>query len=336
MSDHVTEQETTLVDDTGPDDEMPVEQLPAETDNSERPEDGVQDVSQEPVAPDRPLPGPGGRAPRPDPADALVDAVLRHAASEIGTVEGRNNATEYAAEAGHANSQPWCATFVVAMFRRAGTRLPSESAYTPTMYAGLRREGRAVDDPQRGALGFLHFESLGRIAHVGIVESVRGDGRFVTIEGNTDVKGGRTGGQVMRKVRSPAGWRFAMPPYDSAPAPHPAPPPDLQLQTVTGALSVDGELGPLTVMALQRSLNATGATPALSVDGELGPATSRALQARLNHVQGPVAVDGELGPRSTRALQTYLDRIAGPCGVDGKWGPQTTRCLQAALNAGSF
>ncbi len=91
------------------------EEVLVETDNSERPEDGEQDVSQDPA------PDPQGGAPRErqvgGPVASSAD-VLHHAATEIGTVEGPNNATEYAAEAGHAPHQPWCATFIVAMFRR--------------------------------------------------------------------------------------------------------------------------------------------------------------------------------------------------------------------------
>ena len=121
---------------TSPVDVPELEEELVETDNSERPEDGEQDVSQAPAALD-----PQRSAPRERRAGApavTADDVLYHAATEIGTVEGPNNATEYAAEAGHAPHQPWCATFQVAMFRRAGMQLPSESAYTPTMYQGLR------------------------------------------------------------------------------------------------------------------------------------------------------------------------------------------------------
>ena len=139
-----------MTEDSPPSVDLPElgEELLVETDNSERPEDGEQDVPQAPAAPD---PGrPAAQARRAGGAAASADDVLRHAATELGTVEGPNNATEYAAEAGHAPHQPWCATFLVAMFRRAGMRLPNESAYTPTMYQGLRREGCVIGGPERG------------------------------------------------------------------------------------------------------------------------------------------------------------------------------------------
>lgn len=252
---------------------------------------------------------------------ATKTQVLNHFRSELGTVEGpRNNETEYAAEAGHAPYLAWCATFVVAMFRRAGMTLPSESAWTPSMLNGLK--GREINGPRPGALAFLYFRRLGRVAHVGIVESVRADGRFVTIEGNTDVRGGRTGGRVMRKVRSPRGWTFVMPEYDNATTPNPAP-----------------STGASIVKQIQKSIEVT-------VDGAWGPNTDgRLMQLRtaarakrgypqnipvgfdVRQVQGVIdtAVDGDWGTNSQKALIRWIkefQEIIG-VGVDGSWGPKT-------------
>lgn len=96
-----------------------------------------------------------------------------------------SNRTKFAAEAGHANGQPWCATFVVAMARRVGLTLPSESAYTPTMAQGFKNAGRWHLTPQAGDIAFFDFpDSKHRIQHVGIV--VGAAGSYVTcIEGNT-------------------------------------------------------------------------------------------------------------------------------------------------------
>jgi hypothetical protein len=84
--------------------------------------------------------------------------------------------------------------------------------------------GERIDGPRPGAIGFLYFPSLGRYAHAVYVEAVRKDGRFVTLEGNTDVAGGRTGGRFMRKVRSQHGFVFYMPHYsEETPVKPPAP-----------------------------------------------------------------------------------------------------------------
>lgn len=145
--------------------------------------------------------------------------VLNFERAELGYVETPVNHTKYAGMAGHANGYAWCATFQVAMFRKAHMKLGNESAYTPSLYASLPH----ITGPRVGALAFFYFPSEGRIAHVGLVESVRSDGRFVSIEGNTDVAGGRTGGRVMRKVRSTVNVHFAMPHYDAPAVVHPVP-----------------------------------------------------------------------------------------------------------------
>lgn len=144
---------------------------------------------------------------------ATKTQVLNWFRGELGYVEGKNNDNKYAKIAGHTNYAAWCASFQVAGFRSCKMKLGNESAFTPSLLNSL--EDEKVDKPQAGALAFLYFPSLERVAHVGIVETVRKDGRFVTIEGNTDVAGGRTGGRVMRKVRSHHGFTFVMPEYDS-------------------------------------------------------------------------------------------------------------------------
>lgn len=99
--------------------------------------------------------------------------------------------------------------------------------------------------------------------------------------------------------------------------PTPKPPP-------AGTLVVDGQFGPATCSALQRSLNSHGAS--LAVDGSLGPLTKKALQHYLH-----VAEDGVVGPQTVKALQRHVGAAQ-----DGDWGPDTTRHLQTALNAGRF
>lgn len=137
-----------------------------------------------------------------------VEAFLKAAASEVGRTESPagSNRQPYAAEAGHLNGYPWCATFIVAMARRADVVLPSESAYTPTMANGFRSIGRwHTTNPQPGDLVFFDFpDSKNRIQHVGIVEKVGQGGWIQTIEGNTSSGDGGSqdnGGGVYRRQR---------------------------------------------------------------------------------------------------------------------------------------
>ena len=49
-----------------------------------------------------------------------VSSVIHAAIKEVGYKEGQGNDNKFAAMAGHANHQPWCATFVYAIFKEAG------------------------------------------------------------------------------------------------------------------------------------------------------------------------------------------------------------------------
>lgn len=129
-----------------------------------------------------------------------------------------SNHTKFAAEAHHADHAAWCATFLVAIARRVGLKLPYYGAYTPDFASAFKRIGAYGKTPRVGAFGFIYFPSKGRIAHTFVVEAVHADGTFTTIEGNTDEKGGRTGGKVMRHRRSTANITFGYPVYDPEPA----------------------------------------------------------------------------------------------------------------------
>jgi peptidoglycan hydrolase-like protein with peptidoglycan-binding domain len=301
--------------------DRPVDEgAPEATDNSVRPEDGVQDVDQDTLGWDDEGDDEGFEEWLPDDSDpeiagggtASAQDVLRVARSQLGFAEKPpgSNRSPYGAWY-PMDGQPWCAMFVSWCAHRAGAAaLIPKHAYTPTGAAWFRERDQWGTKPRIGAIVYFRWPSMKRIAHVGIVESVRGDGAVVVIEGNTDTAGGRTGGRVMRQVRRANVAGYGYPAYGRASTVAAAAP---------AALDVDGELGPLTWKALQRVLG-------VDADGEPGPITYRALQKRVGS-----PADGELGPNTVKALQLRLGVAA-----DGEWGPQTTRALQAALNAGTF
>ena len=142
---------------------------------------------------------------------ATAEAFLTCLRTYVGQTEAppRSNRQPFAAKAGHADGQPWCASFVVACAREVGITLPSESAYTPTMADGFRRAGRWFQDPQPGDLGFVDFpnDNKTRIQHVVVVTAVEGS-NVRTVEGNTcsTARGSQdNGGGVYERVR-PRRW----------------------------------------------------------------------------------------------------------------------------------
>ncbi|HEY9375769.1 MAG TPA: CHAP domain-containing protein, partial [Jiangellaceae bacterium] len=135
--------------------------------------------------------------------------LLTWAAGEIGTLEqpiGSNN-QPYAALAGHANGQAWCATFLIAGWKSNEVPLVpgTNTAWTPSMRAAFRTAGHLHDEPRAGDVGHVYYPNLdgGRIGHVFFVEKVVGD-HVQTIEGNTNRDGSRVGIGVFRGRRR---WR---------------------------------------------------------------------------------------------------------------------------------
>ena len=71
--------------------------------------------------------------------------------------------------------------------------------YTPTGASQFKQKGRFHMKPQAGDVVFFYNKSMGRICHVGLVESVNGK-TLVTIEGNTSSATiDRNGGECRRK-----------------------------------------------------------------------------------------------------------------------------------------
>jgi hypothetical protein len=222
-----------------------------------------------------------------------VQQVLDRARSQIGVTEhpSGSNRTPFGAWYG-IQGQPWCAIF-------EGLPLPATIskgfAYTPSGAAWFQHRRRWTSKPAPGHIVFFNFlgDGVNRISHVGIVESVRPDGSIVTIEGNTDERGGRTGGKVMRKVRRTGIVGYGIPDYSGNGAPvrskSPAWPgqvlklgssgPDVKLvqarlvQLKVARLAVDGEFGPMTEAAVKKFQKQKH----LEVDGQVGPQTWKAL-----------------------------------------------------------
>lgn len=97
---------------------------------------------------------------------------------------------------GFGKGAPWCAAAVSYWFHLAGYNQP-RTAWSPSMFP----KDRVVESVgKKGLVLGIYFPSLKRIAHVGLVEELRGD--FITsIEANTNAAGSRNGDGVYRKIR---------------------------------------------------------------------------------------------------------------------------------------
>lgn len=143
--------------------------------------------------------------------DTTAQRVLDVARGEIGTHENPfgSNKTPYGKWYGM-NGVAWCNIWVTWVLHHAGAEEIPKFAYTPSSAQWFKDRGAWIPKtgrPSPGDLIWFDFprDGVNRISHIGIVEGVLPDGRIATIEGNTNERGGRTGGRVMRHNRSVSG-----------------------------------------------------------------------------------------------------------------------------------
>ena len=163
-----------------------------------------------------------------------ADKILSIARSQIGTratnVKNCKYNTWYYGAPVSGSGFDWCEVFVQWVFHEAGA---SSLLYTRTANCGyaakaFQEKGRLKTSGfQRGDVVFFHWTNERSTLvpgtyvsdHVGIIESVNGDGTITTVEGNT----GGGNGAVMRCVRSLSSVSCAgRPAYDGAASALPA------------------------------------------------------------------------------------------------------------------
>ena len=140
-----------------------------------------------------------------------LSAVLAAARAEVGYKEGKNNDNKFAKIAGHANHQPWCATFIRACFIKGEeAKAIPDTAYCPHLESWARANNRVVPttEAKRGDLVLFDFSRSGRAEHVGIVNinfSEKNPEYLHTIEGNTSAvaSGSQDNGDGVSKKKRP-------------------------------------------------------------------------------------------------------------------------------------
>jgi hypothetical protein len=185
----------------------------------------------------------------------------------------------------------WCGAFVCWCLEKAGALDVPRFVWTPSGAEAYRVRGRWDNTPSIGDVVFFTWPEVGRICHVGFVEAIRDDGGIVTIEGNTDERGGGTGGKVMRHVRRAYITGYGQPAYDAL-APATPSSPAIPMGVAKRPMLRRGSRGEL-VREVQRKV---GTTP----DGIFGPNTERAVK-NFQRKKG-LAVDGIVGPKTWAAL----------------------------------
>ena len=145
----------------------------------------------------------------------ITDRIVDIAKSYIGFTEKPNNSgftnasfEKRMKEVGWSKSLSWCCFFCELVWTEAYEnkdivsqldKLFSGSATTTFKNFDLSKDWKVSDLPKPGAL-VVWRHGNGWQGHIGIVESVEGE-VFMTIEGNTNDKGGREGYIVARKRR---------------------------------------------------------------------------------------------------------------------------------------
>ena len=135
--------------------------------------------------------------------DRLIDLAL----TEAGYTEGPGNANKFAALAGHANHQPWCMTYLVAIFKAAGLgkAIPhTASVEFVERWALENRRIRPTEKARRGDLIVMDFNKSGKGQHIGLaIDKLNIERKVIcTIEGNTGNNSETNGEGVALKIRS--------------------------------------------------------------------------------------------------------------------------------------
>ena len=136
-----------------------------------------------------------------------VQKVLDYAISQVGYKEGANNDNKFAAIAGHANHQPWCATFVRAcLIQGQEEKAIPNTAYCPAIESWARANNAVVPlaEARKGDLVLFDFDRKGVAEHVGIlcVDSSAKATTVTTIDGNSGISGSQSNGDgVVKKAR---------------------------------------------------------------------------------------------------------------------------------------
>lgn len=151
--------------------------------------------------------------PAPSPTRDVGERALAHALTYLSVRErplGSNRSPEidaWNAGAGAARGSFWCMSFVYAMVCKAcaelGLQAPAickKTASCSDLYAWAKANGRITGSPRKGDIFLCKGGHTGHY-HTGLVASDPQDGRFETVEGNSNPGGSANGIGVFHRKR---------------------------------------------------------------------------------------------------------------------------------------
>lgn len=216
---------------------MPVDEIAdrhadilAKPEDHQDPVDGVAEIDQGKAS------GDAGEARASADREGGVSArdLLVIARNQIGTSEDPPESNNNKYTDWYGVDTPWCAIFISWLFYRADAEdLVLKAAWCPDQARWFQRRERWGQEPRKGGIVYYDWgrEGSSGYNHVGIVEEVRSDGEFVTIEGNWDDAVRR----VVRDMEYVVG--FGYPAYEGAAAPPPSK--EVSLSAVRRAAKAD-------------------------------------------------------------------------------------------------
>ena len=149
----------------------------------------------------------------------MIQQVISKAVSHVGYKEGPNNDNQFAKLCGHAHNQPWCATFISAIFLEAGLKglVPNSAAVAAfEVWGKAAKFAVPISEAKRGDLIIFDFAKKNKPDHIEIaIHDVDLNTHTIqTIGGNTSNGNDTNGDGVYRRTRSAEFIRAAIrPPY---------------------------------------------------------------------------------------------------------------------------
>lgn len=249
---------------------------------------------------------------------ASAEDVLVIARSQLGTEEKPPGSNKVKYSTWYGVNGPWCAMFVSWVFHEAGLPLPASTkrgfAYTPSGAQWFQR--RSAWFPKGEALPgdvvFFNFpgDGVDRISHVGIVEARQKDDTLICLEGNTNERGGRTGGKVMRKARAVGIVGCGRPDFGTGAKPVKFNPPEKMVE-------IPGD--PMKLPVLKQGH--TGHYVSILQGLLLVHAQDIVAYVNGSHKDLQKTIDGQFGKKTKEALKAWQEKTT--LEADGECGPKT-------------